>query len=79
VIVDREGKFNKHTATRRGAFFTGLNEIEKLGVNKLDVPINMKSLLYTSLVRSKLIYGFECIKLKKETELELSSLESNTL
>jgi hypothetical protein len=79
VIVDREGKFNKHTTTRRGAFFTGLNEIEKLGVNKLDVPINMKSLLYTSLVRSKLIYGFECIKLKKETELELSSLESNTL
>jgi hypothetical protein len=44
------------------------------------VPLNMKSLLYTSLVRSKFVYGLEGIKMSKEViRKELTSLESVTL
>jgi hypothetical protein len=54
-----------------------MTEVERLGVHKLDVPIKMKSLLYSSLVRSKLVYGLEGINLDKTGLRELSQLESN--
>ncbi len=34
----------------------GMTEIERLGVNDCDLPKCMKSLLYTSLVRSKITW-----------------------
>lgn len=80
VHIDREGNFIKHMCVRKSAFFSGLTEIERLGMNEPDVPISMKCLLYTSLVRSKLLYGMECLNLKsKFVQKEISSLESNTL
>ena len=79
VNIDREGNFEKHVKIKKAAFFTGLTEIEKLGVNELDVPLKMKSLLYTSLVRSKLVYGLEGINLSKKLLKELTCLESRTL
>ena len=77
VNIDREGTFKKHLIIKRSAFFSGITEVERLGINKLDVPIKMKSLLYTSLVRSKLVYGLEGINLDKTGLKKLSQLESN--
>ncbi len=77
VHIDREGTFKSHIATRKTAFFSGISEIERLGVNKIDVPISMKSLLYTSLARSKLVYGLEVINFDSKTQTKLSTLESN--
>jgi hypothetical protein len=42
--------------------------------------VNIKSLLYASLARSKLMYGMEFVRMSKKTlKNELSSLEANTL
>jgi hypothetical protein len=80
VQIDREGTFKKHLSIRRSAFFTGLTEVEKLGFHKKDVPPKMKSLLYTSLVRSKLVYGLEGIRMtKSSTKKDLTFLESYAL
>jgi hypothetical protein len=78
VNIDREGNFKKHIEIRKTAFFAGVTEVERLGICKLDVPVKMKSLLYTSLVRSKLVYGLEGINLEKNrAQKELTGLESN--
>jgi hypothetical protein len=45
VHIDREGKFKIHINARRSAFFSGLSEIEGLGLYENDLPVNMKSLL----------------------------------
>ena len=46
VHIDRDGGYKNHMKIRRSAFFSGITEIERLGVNECDIPINMKSLLY---------------------------------
>ena len=46
------------------SIYQGLEEINNLGFNKSDVPVKIKSLLYTSLTRSKLLYGFENFNIK---------------
>jgi hypothetical protein len=80
VHIDREGNFVNHLNIKRTAFFSGITEVERLGIHKQDVPSKMKGLLYTALVRSKLTYGLEGIKMSEErTRKELTSLESNTL
>jgi hypothetical protein len=60
------GSYKKHLSIKRIAFFSGVTGVERLGINKLDVPTKMKSLLYTSLVRSKLVYGLEGINIDKK-------------
>jgi hypothetical protein len=80
VHIERGGKHDKHISIRRTAFLSGLTEIENLGFSKSDVPVRMKSLLYTSLVRSKLMYGMECFKLNERVvKKEIISLESNAI
>jgi hypothetical protein len=80
VHVDNAGQFKKHVSARRSTFFTGLDEVQKLGVNEKDIPLSMKSILYTSLVRSKLMYGLECINLNKTTiRKDLAILESTSI
>ncbi len=67
VHIDRDGGYKKHLQMRRNSFFTGITEIDRLGVNNLDVPIKIKSLLYTSLVRSKIMYGMESKKINRSS------------
>jgi hypothetical protein len=76
VNIDREGTFAKHIKIKKAAFFSGVTEVERFGINKQDVPLAMKSLLYTSLVRSKLVYGLEGINLSKHLQKSLKSLEA---
>ncbi len=80
VIIESDGSHKLHVEKRRSLFMTGLGELQRLGLNKKDVPIGMKTLLYTSLVRSKLTYGLETIILS-ETKIKkyFSQLEGNAL
>jgi hypothetical protein len=64
VIISSNGKIDEHFNKRKKLFFNGLAEIKKLGFSKPDVNTKIKALLYVSLVRSKLVYGFECTDLK---------------
>ncbi len=61
VIICSNGKPDRYLSKRKSLFFNGVTEVTNLGLNKADVPIGMKSLLYTSLVRSKFMYGLETI------------------
>jgi hypothetical protein len=71
-------KLQKTLESQKNRLFSGVTEVERLGINKLDVPTKMKSLLYTSLVRSKLVYGLERIDIDKNAcDKELTHLESN--
>jgi hypothetical protein len=80
VIINSNGSYLEHLARRRSLFMTGISEVHKLGFTRRDVPVRMKKLLYTSLVRSKLTYGIETIKINK-TKLKkyLGGLESQCL
>jgi hypothetical protein len=80
VIIESNGTHKMHIEKRRSLFMTGLGELQRLGINKKDVPIGMKTLLYTSLVRSKLTYGLETINLSEsKIKKYLSHLEGNAL
>ncbi len=80
VIISSNGKPDNHLSKRKSLFFNGVTEVTNLGLNKADVPIGMKSLLYTSLVRSKFMYGLETISLSKSrVKQDLSKLENYTL
>jgi hypothetical protein len=67
VIIAQDGSYKEHILKRRSMFMSGMGEVQRLGFNKMDTPVKMKKLLYTSLVRSKLIYGLETIKLDKSS------------
>ena len=78
VIISSNGKPDNHLSKRKSLFFNGVTEVTNLGLNKADVPIGMKSLLYTSLVRSKFMYGLETISLSKSrVKQDLSKLENS--
>jgi hypothetical protein len=80
VIISSDGKPTRHIKKRKSLFLNGLTEITTLGLNKKDVPLKMKSLLYTSLVRSKLMYGMETIKFNKtEVKQNLTKPENYAL
>ncbi len=80
VITESNGSYRMHLEKRRSLFMTGIAEIQRLGINKRDVPIGMKSLLFTSLVCSKLTYGLETIKLTAtKIKTQLSQLESSAI
>jgi hypothetical protein len=80
VIIESNGSYKKHLEKRRSLFMTGLGEIQRLGINKKDVPTGMKTLLYTSLVRSKLTYGLETLKMGDSVIKKcLGRLESNAI
>jgi hypothetical protein len=54
VMIESNGSHRMHLDKRRSLFMTGIGgEIQRLGINKRDVPICMKSLLFTSLVSSE--------------------------
>jgi hypothetical protein len=53
-----------HYKKRRSLYFQGLAEINNLGFKKSYLPVKIKSLLYTSLTRSKILYGFENFNIK---------------
>jgi hypothetical protein len=80
VIIAQDGSCKDHLLKRRSMFMAGLGEVQRLGFNRSDIPVKMKTLLYTSLVRSKLIYGLETIKMSRTcTKKYLSTLEGNCL
>jgi hypothetical protein len=80
VIIEDNGSHKEHISKRRSLFMTGLGEIQRLGFSRKDIPVKMKKILYTSLVRSKLIYGIETINMSKiELKRNLIKLESNCL
>ena len=80
VIIESNGSYKMHLEKRRSLFMTGLGEIQRLGINKRNVPVGMKTLLYTSLVRSKITYGLETILLTSaKIKTHLSQLESRAI
>jgi hypothetical protein len=80
VILTANGDFHEHYNNRRKLFFGGISEINNFGFNSRDMSTKVKALLYTSLARSKLVYGLETILLKKdESHKLLSTLESNQI
>jgi hypothetical protein len=80
VELCSNGSYDEHIKKRRTLFLSGITEINELGIKKNDVPIKMKSLLYTSLVRSKLTYGLETVKLSKTyLKKELCTLENKVI
>ncbi len=62
MTICQDGSYKEHIEKRKSLFLNGLGEVRRLGFDKKGVPIKMKKLLYTSLVRSKLIYGLETIE-----------------
>jgi len=76
VIVTADISYHEHYKKRRNLFFQGIEEINNLGFNKHDVPVKIKTLLYTSLARSKLMYGFEKITMK-DFKQHMRTLEAN--
>jgi hypothetical protein len=66
VILEANGLFSEHYKNRRKLFFGGISEINNFGFFSKELNTRMKSLLYTSLVRSKLLYGLETIFFKKK-------------
>ena len=52
-------------------FYNGIAEIKKHGFSKPDMNLKVKALLYSALVRSKLVYGFECSDLKRDGQTVL--------
>jgi hypothetical protein len=80
VTICQDGSYNEHIEKRKSLFLNGLGEVRRLGFDKKDVPIKMKKLLYTSLVRSKLTYGLETIEMKDSVlKKTLGKLEGNCL
>jgi hypothetical protein len=80
VIIDSKGCFKEHLAKRKSLFLTGLGEVQRLGFNKRQIPVKLKKVLYTAVVRSKLIYGFETIRMSESMlKKTLGSLEGNCL
>jgi hypothetical protein len=80
VIICSNGSPMAHYKERRKLFFKGISEINNLGFSEADTPTRMKKLLYTSLVRSKLVYGMEtCIFKANDSRKLLSTLESNQI
>ena len=80
VIISQDSTFAEHVSKRKALFASGLGEIQRLGFNKREIPVKMKKVLYTALVRSKLIYGLETIKMKDSTQKRtFKSLEGNCL
>ena len=80
VIIESNGSYKMHLDKRRSLFMTGLGEIQRLGINKSYVPIGMKALLFTSLVRSKLTYGLETLKMSdSKVKKLLARLETSAI
>jgi hypothetical protein len=80
VTICQDGSFTEHIEKRKSLFLNSMGEVRRLGFNKKDVPLRMKKLLYTSLVRSKLTYGLETIQMKKSFfNKTLAKLEGNCL
>jgi hypothetical protein len=80
VIICSDNTYNKHYKKRKSLYMEGISEIITLGFNKSDISARLKNLLYTSLARSKLVYGLETIKFtKKDQETLLSKLENNQI
>jgi hypothetical protein len=75
VIIS--GTYDEHYKNRKKLFFSGLAEVNKLGFSKPELSTKIKALLYTALVRSKLVYGFETINMGKKNIL--GNLESNLI
>jgi hypothetical protein len=78
VIITADNTSHEHYRKRRSLFFQGIEEINNLGFNKFDVPVKIKTLLFTSLARSKLVYGFETIVMKDSNKL-MGTLEANQI
>jgi hypothetical protein len=77
VIISGNGTYDEHYKNRKKLFFSGLAEVNKLGFSKPELSTKIKALLYTALVRSKLVYGFETINTGKKNIL--GNLESNLI
>ena len=76
VIIENDNSFKAHIKKKKTICYSGIAETEKLGFNS-NMPIQMKKLLYTALIRSKLAYGLETIKMnKKETKANLIKFEN---
>jgi len=52
VMIESNGSQKMHLEKRRSLFMTGIGVIQRLGIRKRDVPIGMKSLLFTFLESS---------------------------
>jgi hypothetical protein len=78
VIICEDGTYKNHYKKRKTLYLNGISEINSLGFNKNDLTTQVKSLLYTSLARSKLVYGLETLNLKKnEIKSLFNTLEGN--
>jgi hypothetical protein len=49
VMIESNGSHRLHLEKRRSLFMKRIGVIQRLGIRKRDVPIGMKSLLFTSL------------------------------
>jgi hypothetical protein len=57
-----------------------MSEINTLGFNDNKVPVKVKSLLYQTLARSKIMYGLEAMKINEnDTKSLLTKLEGNVI
>ena len=80
VIICADGTHDKHFKKRKSLYMEGISEINTLGFDKNNVSTQIKSLLYTSLARSKLVYGLETINCKRNSlTTPLSTIEGNQL
>ncbi len=80
VIIRSDGSHTTHLKNRRKLYLKGIAEINSLGFSDKDTPANIKKILYTSLVRSKLAYGLETCNFKpKEIHTLLNTLEANQI
>jgi hypothetical protein len=80
VTVCSDLGYEQHIQIRKAMYMQAIAEINNLGFNDPKIPVKIKSLLYQSLARSKLLYGLEVAKLNaNETKKLLSKIEGSVL
>lgn len=79
VILRSNMSHKDHIAKRKSMCFISVKANEVMGFNDHKTPLKMKGLLYNSLSRSKLTYGFETIDLNTVELKNIQTFEGNIL
>jgi len=80
VTIQGDSGYASHIKKRTQMYMQAISEINGLGFNDSKLLVKIKSLLYVSLARSKLMYGLEALKVnEKDTKNLLTKLESNVI
>jgi hypothetical protein len=80
VTICDDLDFKPHIKKRTSMYRQAVSEINNLGFDDTKIPVKIKTLLYQSLARPKLMYGLESMQIKRnDVQDMLSKLEGNVL